>query len=125
MAQDEHGKLTPEIEEYVSQLTGVPVTFVHQVATFYGMFRFNNVGRYHIKVCESVTCHLMGATTVLEYLQKKLGIKVGETTPDGKFSLETVRCFGSCALAPVVVFDDEVYGNLTAAKTKEILDKFR
>ena len=125
LAQDEHGKLTPEIEEYVSQLTGVPVTFVHQVATFYGMFRFSHVGRYHIKVCESVTCHLMGATTVLEYLQKKLGISVGETTPDGKFTLSTVECLGACEMAPMMQVNDDFYGPLDEKTIDAILDKLR
>lgn len=123
LAQDEFGHLNQEIEEYVARLTGVAPVFVHQVATFYGMFRFQPVGRYHIKVCKSIACHLMGATSVLDYLQEKLGIKVGETTPDGRFTLSTVECLGACELAPMMQINADFYGPLDEKTIDEILEK--
>ena len=125
LAQEEFGHLSQEIEKYIGELTGVPATFVHQVATFYGMFHFQPVGRYHIKVCESIACHLMGATTVIDYLQEKLGIKVGQTTPDGKFTLSTVECLGACELAPMMQINDDFYGPLDEKTIDEIMTKLK
>jgi len=78
-----------------------------------------------IKVCLGTACHVRGAMGIVDALTRETGIEPGKTTSDGKFSLEEVRCFGACALAPVMVVDDEVFGSVTAAKTKDILDKFR
>ncbi len=122
LAQEEFGYITQEVEDYVAKLLEIPVTDVHQVFTFYTMFRDRPVGKYHIKVCESVACHIMGATNVLDYLRKKLGIDVGQTTPDGRFTLTTVECLGACEMAPMMQVNDDFYGPLDEKKLDEILE---
>ena len=76
------------------------------------------------KVCLGTACHVRGAGRIVELIEREIGVKPGETSPDGKFSIEEVRCFGSCALAPVMVVDDEVYGNMTTSKAEDILKKY-
>ena len=122
LAQQEFGYITQEVEDYVAGLLQIPPTDVHQVFTFYTMFRDRPVGKYHIKVCESVACHIMGATNVLDYLRKKLGIDVGQTTPDGRFTLTTVECLGACEMAPMMQVNDDFYGPLDEKKLDEILE---
>jgi len=122
LAQEEFGHITQEVEDYVARLLDLPPTDVHQVFTFYTMFRSEPVGKYHIKVCESVACHIMGATNVLDYLRKKLGIDVGQTTPDGRFTLTTVECLGACEMAPMMQVNDDFYGPLDEKKLDEILE---
>ena len=121
LAQDEFGCINAEVEEYVARLLDLPPTYIHQVVTFYTMFRFKPVGKYHIKVCESIACHLMGATNVLDYLREKLGIDVGETTSDGRFTLSTVECLGACEMAPMMQVNDDFYGPLDEEKLDELL----
>ncbi len=96
----------------VSQRMQVPSAKVTGVATFYHFFSFVPKGRRRISVCLGTACYVKGAGQVVERLGELLGIKPGETTPDGKFSLETSRCFGACALAPVMVIGEKVYGNV-------------
>jgi len=91
------------------------------VATFYAQFRFVPIGRNVVKVCRGTGCYVKGSPRILDKIEKLLGIKDGETTPDMEYTLETVACFGSCALAPVVVVNDRVYGRMTPDKVKEIL----
>jgi len=122
--QEELGYLPEVAMEEIGRLADISPNVIYGVASFYSQFRFFKPGKHMIKVCLGTACHVRGATTLVESLERELSIEAGKTTSDGKFSLETVRCFGSCALAPVIVFDEEVYGNLTTAKTKEILDKF-
>jgi NADH-quinone oxidoreductase subunit E len=124
MVQEKFGYLPEVAMEEIGRLAGVSPNVVYGVTSFYAQFRFVKPGEHMIKVCLGTACHVRGAASLVESLERELGIREGKTTPDGKFSLETVRCFGSCALAPVIVFDEDVYGNLTTAKTKEILDKF-
>jgi NADH-quinone oxidoreductase subunit E len=123
--QEKFGYLPEVAMEEIGRVAGVSPNVVYGVASFYSQFRFVKPGEHMIKVCLGTACHVRGAAGLVESLERELGIESGKTTTDDKFSLETVRCFGSCALAPVIVFDEEVYGNLTTAKTKEILDKFR
>ncbi|MDZ7373051.1 MAG: NADH-quinone oxidoreductase subunit NuoE [candidate division KSB1 bacterium] len=125
LLQDEFGAIDPRLERMVAELAGIPLTFVRQVVTFYTMFRTQPAGRYHIKVCRSISCHLMGATTVLEYLQKKLGIEEGQTTPDGRFTLSTVECLGACELAPMMQVNGDFYGPLNERKIDEILEQLK
>jgi NADH-quinone oxidoreductase E subunit len=125
LAQEEFGYIGPEVERYVAELTQVPPVFVHQVLTFYGMFRTQPAGRHHIKVCRSIACHLMGATSVLEYLEKKLGIRAGQTTPDGRITLSTVECLGACELAPMMQVDDDFCGPLDEQRIDEVLEKLK
>jgi NADH-quinone oxidoreductase subunit E len=94
---------------------------LYGIATFYARFRFKPSGKHCLKVCRGTACHIKGAGDVLKEIEKRLGIKPGETTPDGSYSLETEACFGSCALAPVVVSGEHVHGRMTPAKAGDIL----
>jgi NADH-quinone oxidoreductase subunit E len=93
------------------------------VATFYAQFKFVPVGRNIIKVCRGTACYVKGSPRIVEEVEKVLGIKDGGTTPDLEYTLETIACFGSCALAPVVVLNDKVYGRMTSDKAKQLLGK--
>jgi len=99
----------------------VPESTVFGVATFYAQFKFVPMGRNIIKVCRGTGCYVKGSPRILEELEKQLGIKDGGTTKDMEYSLETVACFGSCALAPVVVVNDRVYGRMTPEKARELI----
>ena len=105
----------------IARYVDVPESTVFGIATFYAQFKLVPTGRNIIKVCRGTGCYVRGAPLILETLENKLGIKAGETTPDLEYTLETVACFGSCALAPVVVFNDRVYGRMTVDKVKKIL----
>jgi len=99
----------------------LPFSFVHGVATFYTMFSLTPRGRYIIRICQSPPCHLMGATTLEQELRRLLKVDFGQTTPDGLFSLEMSSCLGVCGVAPAMMVNDEVYGNLTRGRIQEIL----
>jgi len=123
--QEKLGFVPREAMEEIGELAGVSANTVYGVASFYAQFRYVKPGEHMVKICLGTACHVCGAVTIVDSLERELHIKEGETTKDDKFSLETVRCFGSCALAPVVVVDDEVYGNVTAPKALEILKKYK
>ncbi len=120
--QQVFGYLPEEAMSLIAEFVDVPECSVFGVATFYAQFKFVPVGRNVIKVCRGTGCYVKGAPRLLDELESRLGIKDGETTPDGEYTLETVACFGSCALAPVMVVNDRVYGNVTVEKVREILD---
>ena len=103
----------------------VPYSYVHGVATFYTMFSLAPRGRHIIRLCDSPPCHLMGSTSVLDYLKEKLGIDVGETTPDGAFTLELASCLGVCGVAPAIMINDEMFGKLTPERVDGILEERR
>jgi NADH-quinone oxidoreductase E subunit len=112
----------PEVGlKQIARYIDVPESKVFGVATFYTQFKLVPTGRNIIKVCRGTGCYVRGASKILEALESELGIRAGETTPDLEYTLETVACFGSCALAPVVVVNDRVYGRMTAEKAKKIL----
>jgi NADH-quinone oxidoreductase subunit E len=123
--QEKFGYLPEVAMEEIGRVARVSQNVVYGVASFYSQFRFIKPGEHMIKVCLGTACHVRGANSLAESLERDLHIATGKTTPDGKFSLEEVRCFGSCALAPVIVVDNQVYGNVTTTKTKEILDEFQ
>jgi NADH:ubiquinone oxidoreductase subunit E len=115
-------------EEAVRQLAEglrIPANQVFGVATFYTMFSVRPRGENIIRVCESPPCHLMEAQSIVEILEDELGIGRGETTSDGRFTLELTSCLGVCDVAPAMMINAEVYGNLTRAKIVEVLKKFR
>ena len=95
---------------------------VYGVATFYAQFRFHPPGRHHIKVCDGTACHVRGSRLIVEEVTRKIGISPGETSRNRDFSLEKVACFGSCALAPVVVLDEKVYGRMTTRKMQKLIE---
>jgi NADH-quinone oxidoreductase subunit E len=120
-AQEEAGWISPEVCTAVAELLGVTPAHVLGVASFYTMFKKATTGRYLIQVCSTLSCSLMGAESVVDYLERKLGIRCGETTPDGKFTLMKVECLASCGTAPVMQINDDYYESLTEAKIDEIL----
>ncbi len=95
------------------------------MATFYAQFRFERQGDHVIRVCRGTACHVRGSLRIVDTLEKELGIHPGETTKDTKFSLEGIACFGSCALAPVVVIDKKIYGRMTTTKARQILGEYQ
>jgi NADH-quinone oxidoreductase subunit E len=109
----------------IAQRTGLSAARVYGVATFYAQFRLHPIGKYTIKICRGTACHVSGSDVILEDIQSKLRLTPGGTTEDRLFTLETVACFGCCALAPVVVINDRVYGMMTAAKTRDLLEELR
>jgi len=122
IAQREFGHVSLEAEEAVGDALEIPAPRVHGVSTFYTMFSNDAVGKYHVQVCTNVTCSLLGAEHIVKYLEKKLGIKTGETTADARFSLNEVECLGSCGTAPMMQINEEYYENLTEEKIDKILD---
>ena len=122
LAQKDFGYIYPEVEEYVAGYLDLPVEHVHGVATFYTMYNKQPVGKYHIQVCTNISCSLLGSEHIVKHLEKKLGIKPGETTEDGKFTVSEVECLGACGFAPVMQINDDYYENLDEEKVDEILD---
>lgn len=120
--QERDGWISKESMEKAAQILEIPTSRVRGVATFYTMYNKEKVGRYFIQVCTNIACHLLEARKIVEHIEKKLGIKVGETTPDGKFSLITVECLGSCGTAPMMQINNDYYENLTIEKVDSILD---
>ncbi len=123
--QDKFGYLPELAIAEIGSVANVSPNVVYGVASFYSQFRFVKPGEHMIKVCLGTACHVRGAMGIVDSLERQIGIKPGETSGDGKFSLEEVRCFGSCALAPVVVVDDDVYGNMSTTSTEELVKKYQ
>jgi NADH-quinone oxidoreductase subunit E len=122
LAQDANGGwLTPELIEAVAQYLEMPPIAAEEVATFYSMYEHKPVGRHKICICTNISCMLCNSDMVVNHLQNKLGIKFGEVTPDGKFSLKEVECLGACVNAPVIQIGNTYYENLTPEKLDEIL----
>jgi NADH-quinone oxidoreductase subunit E len=124
IAQDQKGYLTEEAVKQVAKRLGVTVGEVYSTASFYTLFRMEPVGRHVIQVCEGLSCWLNdGAERVADYVSAKLGIGPGETTKDGRFTLETVQCLASCGTAPAMRVNDQLYENLTPASIDDILER--
>ncbi len=98
---------------------------VHEVLSFYTMFRTEAQAEYTLQVCHNISCHIMGARPIIAHLEKRLGIRLGETTPDGKFALEGVECLGACGLGPCLQLGKHLYEHLTPEKTDDLLDSLR
>ncbi len=124
-AQNIYGYLPKEVQEMVALKLGVPAEEVYGVATFYSMFNLSPKGKYRISVCLGTACYVKGSQAVLDKICEVLGIEPGECTPDGLFSIEACRCIGACGLAPVMMINDDVYGRLTPADVKGIIDQYR
>jgi NADH-quinone oxidoreductase subunit E len=121
LAQHEFGHLGPEAIEYVAQLMGQSPARVCSVVSFYTMLNTKPIGRHHIQVCRTLSCALRGAEQLTGFLKKTLGIEVGQTTADGRFTLSEVECLASCGTAPMMQVNDDYYENLTDEKVTEIL----
>lgn len=119
------GHLSDDIYKEISDAIGVPFVEVAEAASFYTMFPKEPVGKYLIQVCHNISCALMGADSLIEYLEKSLGIHKGETTSDNLFTLISVECLGSCATAPMMQINHDYYENLAPEKVDQILDELR
>jgi NADH-quinone oxidoreductase subunit E len=115
------GFLTNELIEAVAAYLGMPKIAVYEVATFYSMFELKPVGKHKICVCTNISCMLLGSDKIMDHLKSKLGIDVGETTPDGKFTLKSVECLAACCGAPAMQIGSDYYENLDTIKIDEIL----
>lgn len=124
-AQDIYGYLPLEVQEMISLGLDIPLEEVYGVVTFYSQFSLYPKGQYKISVCLGTACYVKGSGDVYDKLSRSLGIKGGECTPDGKFSLEACRCIGACGLAPVMTINDDVYGRLTTDEIDGILQKYQ
>ena len=125
LAQQEFGYLGTEAIEYVAKLMGQSPARVGGVVSFYTMLNMTPIGRHHIQVCRTLPCALRGGEKISAILEKQLGIEVGETTADGKFTLSEVECLASCGTAPMMQINDEYYEDLTEEKVTEILQQLK
>jgi NADP-reducing hydrogenase subunit HndA len=124
-AQEIFGYLPREVQEFISEKTGVPVAKIFGVVSFYSFFTMNPKGKYPISVCTGTACYVKGAENVLEEFKRLLEIEVGESTIDGKFSLDALRCVGACSMAPVVTIGEKVYGSVTPEQVKKIISEYK
>ena len=124
-AQEILGCVDEEVQHYISEKVGVPVSTIYGVATFYSQFTLQPKGKYAIGLCLGTACYVKGSGVIFDKLAEKLGIAPGECTPDGKFSLEACRCVGACGLAPVMTINEKVYGNLTPDDLDKILAEYQ
>ena len=123
--QSHFGYLPKDALYYLAKKTGIPITRLYSIATFYHFFSLTPKGRHEIHVCTGTACHVKGAERILDELTRKLGIKLGETTPDMQFTLNEVRCVGACSFAPAVVVGDQTYGPVNSKKITQILKKYQ
>lgn len=119
------GWLSAQTMDYVASVLNIQPVEVYEVASFYSMFNLKPIGKCHIEVCRTSSCWLRGAEELIDHLEKKLKIKVGETTSDGMFTLKTVECLGSCGTAPMIQVGADYFENLTFEKTDKLLEKFQ
>jgi len=119
--QKERGYLSEEDALFLAKELNLPPVEVYSVASFYSMFTLKERGRYIIRVCVSLPCYLKGSREILQALTEELNISVGQTTADKRFTIEAVSCLGACDKAPAMMINEEIYGNLTPAKVKEII----
>ncbi|MCT4542500.1 MAG: NAD(P)H-dependent oxidoreductase subunit E [Vallitalea sp.] len=124
-AQEIFGYLPKEVQKFVGKKLNVSTSKVFGVVSFYSYFTMTPKGEFNISVCMGTACYVRGADKVLDELKKELQIEVGETTPDGKFSLTSLRCVGACGLAPVVMVGEKVYGRVEANMVKDILLEYK
>ena len=126
IAQQELGYVSEEIERDVAQYLGMPVMAVHEVTSFYNMYNQRPVGRYKLNVCTNLPCQLRDGVNTLQYLEKKLGISMGQTTPDGLFTLQQSECLGACADSPVMLVNDRsMCSFMTPEKLDQLVDGLR
>lgn len=121
--QEKYGYIPKQCQIEISKYLSMPMAEIYGVITFYSRFTTSPKGKYNIAVCLGTACFVKGSQSILDRLKERLKISGGETTPDGKFSIDEVRCVGACGLAPVFMVNDEVYGNATVKMVDEVLDK--
>lgn len=125
MAQETCGYISPQVIKEISDYTCVSCAQIYGVATFYAQFRFTPVGKYLIKVCHGTACHVAGANAISEAITEEIGIDNGQTTSDGRFTLELVSCLGCCSLAPVIMINEDTHGRLTQSKVKSVIKQYQ
>jgi NADH-quinone oxidoreductase E subunit len=123
LAQREFGHLSAEVQQYVADLMGFPLAWVSGLASFYTMYYKKPVGKYHLQVCTNVSCMLRGSDDIVRVIEDRLKVGLGETTVDGKFSLEEVECLASCGTAPMMQVNDDYHENLTPRSTLELIER--
>ena len=124
-AQDIYGYLPIEVQKIISEKTGVSLEEIYGIASFYTQFKLNPDGKVAIAVCLGTACYVKGSGDIIQAVSDELGVAVGSTSPDGKYSLEATRCIGACGLAPVFTVNGEVYGRLTKEEVPAILAKYK
>jgi len=124
-AQATAGYLKPEAIEWVADYLGLSAAEVMSVASFYDMFNLERVGKHMIYVCQNLSCSLLGADRLIRHLESRLGIRMGETTPDGLITLKRMECLASCGTAPTIQIDGIYYERMTSQRLDELLDKLR
>lgn len=124
-AQDIYGYLPIEVQKMIAEGLGVPLSKVYGVSTFYAQFSLTPKGKHRVNICLGTACYVKGADKLVEAVEEYLGIKSGECTQDGMFSIECSRCVGACGLAPVFMVDDDIYGKADPKQVAEILEKYR
>jgi NADH-quinone oxidoreductase E subunit len=125
VAQREFGWLSPDAYETVSDLLGVPKAIARGVGTFYAMYKHKPAGRNIVQLCTNVSCMILGAERLVDFLKNKYGLGPGGTTPDGRFSLVIMECIGACGTAPAMLVNDDFYENLTEKYIEEILERYK
>ena len=123
--QSEYGYIPLEVQELVSDLTGIPVAEIYGVVTFYSFFSLNPKGKYVVGVCLGTACYVKGSQSVIDKFSEILDIKPGQTTKDGLFTLSALRCLGACSIAPAVSINGKVYPKMTVGKVQEVVDEYR
>jgi len=123
--QEHFGYLPAELQEAVANELNISVAKVYGVVTFYSLFTMIPQGKYPVSICTGTACYVRGADTVLQEFKRQLGIEVGETSEDGKFSLNCLRCVGACGLAPVVLVGDKTYGRVAPDGVKDIVEEYK
>lgn len=124
-AQDLYGYLPQDVMDSVAEKMQIPTAHIWGVATFYHYFNLKPVGKNIVSVCMGTACYVKGADKVLEALKKALGVEVGETTEDKLFTLQEARCLGACGIAPVIMINDKIYGELDPKKTVSLINQYR
>ena len=123
LVQEKEGLISPQSEKEIAAYLGIPVVCVHEVVSFYHLFSQKPRGKCHFSVCRTTSCALLGGEEIIEHIQKRLGVKAGETTADGKFSLGVVECLGACEIAPMMQCNKEYVGFLNKKKIDELIDQ--
>jgi NADH:ubiquinone oxidoreductase subunit E len=125
LTQERLGYISPPMQRYLAEQLNVPLSHLYGVLTFYSSFRMQPIGKHKVNICLGTACYVRGGPTVLEKFQQILGVKVGETTEDRRFTLEVCRCVGACSQAPVVMIDQDVVGRVNPQDVAKTLRKYK
>jgi NADH:ubiquinone oxidoreductase subunit E len=119
------GYLDKEVMDFVAEEMNIPTAHIWGVATFYHYFNLEPIGKHVVSICMGTACYVKGGDKILNTLKSELGISTGETTEDGMFTLQEARCLGACGIAPVIMVDDKIYGELDSKKTIDVINRYR